>query len=364
MKVIYTDVLVIGGGLAGLRAGHRRPSVAATTRSCCRWCRPSARTSKAAQGGMQAQPGQRDQGPGRQRGRALRGHGARLRLGRRPGSGADVRQHRAEGGARTGRLGRAVEPRAQGRPRGHHQRPEGHHHRARRGARPGRAARLRRHQEVAHLLRLRRHRPRHAAGGRPTRRSPTAIAGARAHRGAGADPRRQALLRRGRAQPRHRRAGRLRRQGHCDRHRRRRPAVPGDHQRGDLRGHRPRASRWKPASAALGNMEAVQFHPTGIFPAGILVTEGCRGDGGLLKDVDGHRFMPDYEPEKKELAIARRGVAADGGAHRQGQGREERASASTSGSTSRCWASTTSGTTCARSTRSAITSSASIRPGR
>jgi fumarate reductase flavoprotein subunit len=54
--------------------------------------------------------------------------------------------------------------------------------------------------------------------------------------------------------------------------------------------------------AQLGNMEAVQFHPTGIVPAGILVTEGCRGDGGLLRDVDGHRFMPDYEPEKKELA--------------------------------------------------------------
>lgn len=54
--------------------------------------------------------------------------------------------------------------------------------------------------------------------------------------------------------------------------------------------------------AAVGNMEAVQFHPTGIFPAGILVTEGCRGDGGLLRDVKGHRFMPDYEPEKKELA--------------------------------------------------------------
>ena len=54
--------------------------------------------------------------------------------------------------------------------------------------------------------------------------------------------------------------------------------------------------------AALGNMEAVQFHPTAIFPAGILVTEGARGDGGLLKDVDGHRFMPDYEPEKMELA--------------------------------------------------------------
>jgi len=54
--------------------------------------------------------------------------------------------------------------------------------------------------------------------------------------------------------------------------------------------------------ARLGNMEAVQFHPTAIFPAGILVTEGCRGDGGLLLDASGHRFMPDYEPEKKELA--------------------------------------------------------------
>ncbi len=54
--------------------------------------------------------------------------------------------------------------------------------------------------------------------------------------------------------------------------------------------------------APLGNMEAVQFHPTAIFPAGILVTEGCRGDGGLLRDGAGHRFMPDYEPEKKELA--------------------------------------------------------------
>lgn len=54
--------------------------------------------------------------------------------------------------------------------------------------------------------------------------------------------------------------------------------------------------------AALGNMEAIQFHPTAIFPAGILVTEGCRGDGGLLLDAQGHRFMPDYEPERKELA--------------------------------------------------------------
>ncbi len=54
--------------------------------------------------------------------------------------------------------------------------------------------------------------------------------------------------------------------------------------------------------AKLGNMEAVQFHPTPLFPSGILLTEGCRGDGGVLRDVDGHRFMPDYEPEKKDLA--------------------------------------------------------------
>ena len=55
-------------------------------------------------------------------------------------------------------------------------------------------------------------------------------------------------------------------------------------------------------AAPVCNMEAVQFHPTAIFPAGILVTEGCRGDGGLLRDAEGKRFMPDYEPEKKELA--------------------------------------------------------------
>ncbi|ENQ0204948.1 TPA: fumarate reductase flavoprotein subunit [Campylobacter jejuni] len=52
----------------------------------------------------------------------------------------------------------------------------------------------------------------------------------------------------------------------------------------------------------LSNMEAVQFHPTPIVPSGILLTEGCRGDGGILRDVDGYRFIPDYEPEKKELA--------------------------------------------------------------
>lgn len=52
----------------------------------------------------------------------------------------------------------------------------------------------------------------------------------------------------------------------------------------------------------LGNMEAVQFHPTALSPSGILVTEGCRGDGGFLLDKELNRFMVEAEPEKQELA--------------------------------------------------------------
>jgi len=52
----------------------------------------------------------------------------------------------------------------------------------------------------------------------------------------------------------------------------------------------------------LGNMEAVQFHPTALAPSGILITEGSRGDGGYLLDKNLHRFMVDAEPEKQELA--------------------------------------------------------------
>ena len=52
----------------------------------------------------------------------------------------------------------------------------------------------------------------------------------------------------------------------------------------------------------LGNMEAVQFHPTTLSPSGILVTEGCRGDGGYLLDKNMNRFMVEKEPEKQELA--------------------------------------------------------------
>ncbi|WP_051201885.1 fumarate reductase flavoprotein subunit [Ferrimonas senticii] len=52
----------------------------------------------------------------------------------------------------------------------------------------------------------------------------------------------------------------------------------------------------------LGNPEAVQFHPTALVPSGILISEVCRGDGGVLRDADGQRFMEHYEPQHKELA--------------------------------------------------------------
>lgn len=52
----------------------------------------------------------------------------------------------------------------------------------------------------------------------------------------------------------------------------------------------------------LKDMEFVQFHPTGLVPSGILITEGARGDGGVLLNKDGERFMERYAPERKDLA--------------------------------------------------------------
>jgi succinate dehydrogenase / fumarate reductase flavoprotein subunit len=49
-------------------------------------------------------------------------------------------------------------------------------------------------------------------------------------------------------------------------------------------------------------MEFVQFHPTGLVPSGVLITEGARGEGGHLINVKGERFMREYAPEKMELA--------------------------------------------------------------
>jgi len=56
------------------------------------------------------------------------------------------------------------------------------------------------------------------------------------------------------------------------------------------------------AGLALKDMEFVQFHPTGIMPSGILITEGARGEGGHLLNSLGERFMSKYAPSKMELA--------------------------------------------------------------
>jgi len=56
------------------------------------------------------------------------------------------------------------------------------------------------------------------------------------------------------------------------------------------------------SGAALMDMEFVQFHPTGLVPSGVLITEGSRGEGGYLINVNGERFMKRYAPEKMELA--------------------------------------------------------------
>ncbi|RTR00496.1 succinate dehydrogenase flavoprotein subunit [Halomonas nitroreducens] len=56
------------------------------------------------------------------------------------------------------------------------------------------------------------------------------------------------------------------------------------------------------AGFPMQDMEMWQFHPTGIYGAGTLVTEGCRGEGGYLINKDGERFMERYAPNAKDLA--------------------------------------------------------------
>ena len=56
------------------------------------------------------------------------------------------------------------------------------------------------------------------------------------------------------------------------------------------------------AGVPLMDMEFVQFHPTGLYRHGILMSEACRGEGGYLTNKDGDRFMEKYAPEKMELA--------------------------------------------------------------
>lgn len=83
------------------------------------------------------------------------------------------------------------------------------------------------------------------------------------------------------------------------------------------------------AGMALEDMEFIQFHPTGLVPSGILMTEACRGEGGYLRNVDGDRFMEKYaakfmetaprdivsRSEQTEIEEGRGSPSSDGGYH-------------------------------------------------
>ena len=80
-------------------------------------------------------------------------------------------------------------------------------------------------------------------------------------------------------------------------------------------------------------MEFYQFHPTGVYGAGVLITEGVRGEGGYLLNKAGERFMERYAPNAKDLAS--RDVVSRAMTTEIGEGRGCGPRATTSSSSSR-----------------------------
>jgi succinate dehydrogenase / fumarate reductase flavoprotein subunit len=64
------------------------------------------------------------------------------------------------------------------------------------------------------------------------------------------------------------------------------------------------------AGVALKDMEFIQFHPTTLFGSNILMTEGCRGEGGYLTNNKGDRFLADYADSRKQMEVAPRDIVA------------------------------------------------------
>ena len=347
MKIIYTDVLVIGGGLAGLRIGDRRQA-ARPRRDHPVAGAAQALALRGGAGRHAGEPRQRHQGPGRQRGRALRGHRARQRLGRRPATScacsSTPRPRRCAswppGACRGAACARATARSIiNGQKVTITERDEAHGLLAQRdfgGTKKWRTCYVSDGTGHAMLYAMS---DQAIADSIPVHERTEAIAlihdGGRCY---------GAVVR----DLDHRRADRVRRQGDRDRHRRRGTALPRDDQRGDLRRHRPR-------DRARDRRRRARQHGGGAVPSdrhlsrpASCVTEGCRGDGGLLRDVDGHRFMPDYEPEKKELA-SRDVVSRRMEEHiAQGQGREVALRRAPLARHHAARASSTSSTTCAR----------------
>ena len=96
------------------------------------------------------------------------------------------------------------------------------------------------------------------------------------------------------------------------------------------------------AGLPLKDMEFMQFHPTTLFPSGILITEGCRGEGAFLINKDGERFMKKLRAERARARVARRRLALRADGDRRGPRHQRLGACSTcatsapSGSSSGC----------------------------
>ena len=346
MNLIYTDALVIGGGLAGQRTavGIKRRGLEPLILSLV----PAKRShSVAAQGGMQASLANCIKGEGDNEDihfeDTVRGSDWGCDQTGRP----HVRPHGAQGGAGAGGLGRGLEPGEAWRPPGGHQRPARHPH--------GKGRRPRPH----HRPRFRRHARNGAPATPPT--APATPCCTRCPTGSSAEsiPVRERVEALALIHDGHRCHGAVVRdlvtgeltalsgESHGHRHRRLRPHLGRQHQRPHQRGHgcRPGPGNRRGAPGQHGSgavpphRHRARRHP------------GHRRLPRRRRPAQGRGRLPLHarlRAGQEGTRLPRRGVAAHGRAHAQGQGRASHPTASISGSTSPVWAPPTSTRTCGK----------------